>query len=44
MKAEIAALLDGRGGGSGRVFQGKAARLDARAAAVARLREVLDKS
>lgn len=37
---EIAALLDGKGGGSGRVFQGKAASAesrDARAAAVARL-------
>jgi alanyl-tRNA synthetase len=34
---EIAALLGGRGGGSGRIFSGKAASLDARPQAVARL-------
>jgi len=37
---EVAVLLDGKGGGAGRVFQGKAAAAesrDARAAAVSRL-------
>ena len=38
---ELAALLDAKGGGSGRIFQGKAGSLEARAAAVARLRTVL---
>jgi hypothetical protein len=31
---ELAVLLDGRGGGSGRLFQGKAGSLDRRAEAV----------
>ena len=35
---ELAALLDAKGGGSGRVFQGKAGSLAGRSAAVARLR------
>jgi len=34
---ELAAILGGRGGGSGRLFQGKAATLSTRAAALARL-------
>jgi alanyl-tRNA synthetase len=37
---EIAALLAGKGGGSGRVFQGKAADLSGRERALTRLREV----
>ena len=37
---EVAALLGGRGGGAGRVFQGKAGSLEARGAALARLREL----
>ncbi len=37
---EVVALLGGRGGGAGRVFQGKAGSLDARGAALARLREL----
>ncbi|MDD5562821.1 MAG: alanyl-tRNA editing protein [Thermoanaerobaculaceae bacterium] len=37
---EVAVLLDGRGGGSGRIFQGKAGSLERRAGAVARLREL----
>ncbi len=37
---EVAALLDGRGGGAGRVFQGKAASLAEREGAVARLRDL----
>jgi alanyl-tRNA synthetase len=40
--ARAAALLDGRGGGSGRVFQGKAASLGGRTALVAELREACD--
>ncbi len=39
---EVAALLGGRGGGAGRVFQGKAGSLEARPAALARLRELVD--
>ena len=35
----VAALLSARGGGSGRLFQGKAASLEARAAALASLRD-----
>jgi alanyl-tRNA synthetase len=38
---EVAALLDAKGGGSGRVFQGKAGSLAGRTAAVARLRGCL---
>ena len=34
---EVAAILEGRGGGSGRLFQGKASRLSAREDALARL-------
>ncbi|TNF70629.1 MAG: hypothetical protein EP299_13670 [Acidobacteria bacterium] len=37
--ARVAELLDGRGGGSGRIFQGKAGSLDRRAQAVALLLE-----
>jgi len=37
---EVAALLGGKGGGSGRLFQGKAASLDAFDAALSRLREL----
>jgi alanyl-tRNA synthetase len=37
---EVAALLGGKGGGSGRLFQGKAASLSGFAAALARLREL----
>ena len=37
---EVAELLGGRGGGAGRVFQGKAGSLDACGAALARLREL----
>jgi alanyl-tRNA synthetase len=37
---EVATLLGGRGGGAGRVFQGKAGALDALADALARLREL----
>jgi Ser-tRNA(Ala) deacylase AlaX len=36
---DLAALLSARGGGSGRMFQGKPASLDARAQALARLRQ-----
>jgi alanyl-tRNA synthetase len=36
---EVAGLLAARGGGSGRLFQGKAASLDGRAQALARLRQ-----
>ncbi len=39
---EVAALLAGRGGGSGRVFQGKASSLEQLAGAIARLRELAD--
>lgn len=38
---EIAALLGGRGGGSGRIYQGKAGSLDGRQAALARLAELV---
>ncbi|HNX49851.1 MAG TPA: hypothetical protein PLS53_07185 [Thermoanaerobaculaceae bacterium] len=38
---EVAVLLEGRGGGSGRLFQGKAGSLARRAEAVARLRELV---
>jgi Ser-tRNA(Ala) deacylase AlaX len=37
--AHVAELLDGRGGGSGRIFQGKARSLDRRTAALALLRD-----
>ena len=37
--AHVAELLDGRGGGSGRIFQGKAGSLDRRTAALALLRD-----
>jgi alanyl-tRNA synthetase len=38
---EIAALLGGRGGGAGRLFQGKAGNLEARVQALARLAQAL---
>ncbi|MFI5166877.1 MAG: alanyl-tRNA editing protein [Thermoanaerobaculales bacterium] len=41
---EIAALLEGRGGGSGRLFQGKAGLLAARPQALARLADALRQS
>ena len=39
---EVAALLDARGGGSGRLFQGKAPSLAGREAALTRLRAAID--